>query len=183
MSDALHFVIRFLLELVGFLFMARFLLQICQVDFYNPISQGIVRATDPVLRPARMLIRPYKNLDLAAFAAAWAVAGLMQISLAFMAGHSVGGTLPLIVNSLLHVLLRFTDLFWWSILIVILASFLAPARHHPALALLHQITEPLLAPARRLIPPIGGLDFSPILVILALGILQRLLPQLFRAVF
>ncbi|MXX30394.1 MAG: YggT family protein [Gammaproteobacteria bacterium] len=107
----------------------------------------------------------------------------MFFILGLLAGSMGGGPLQLITGSLLHILLRFLDLFWWSILIVIIASFLAQGRYHPALQLLHQITEPILAPARRIIPPMGGLDFSPILVILLLGILQRILPQLFGAVF
>ena len=185
MNNILYFVIQFLLEIVCFGFMARFLLQACQADFYNPISQGIVKATDPILRPLRTVLPAYRNLDLAAFVGAWVTAGLMYFVLGLLAGSIGAGLLQLITGSLLHVLLRFLDLFWWSILIVIIASFLAQAqgRTHPALALLHQITEPILAPARRIIPPMGGLDFSPILVILLLGILQRILPQLFGAVF
>lgn len=56
MNSALQFVVGFLLELVCFLFMARFLLQACGADFYNPISQGIVKATDPFLRPLRSIL-------------------------------------------------------------------------------------------------------------------------------
>ena len=183
MNSAMQFVVGFLLELVCFLFMARFLLQACGADFYNPISQGIVKATDPLLRPLRSILPPYRNLDLAAFAAAWATAGLMHAGFAWIAGGPGRGAVTIIVMGLLHVLLRFINLFWWGILIVIIASFLAPARGHPFLTLLHQVTEPLLAPARRVIPPLGGLDFSPVLVILALGLVERLLPQMFGAIF
>jgi len=183
MNSSLQFVVGFLLELVCFLFMARFLLQACGADFYNPISQGIVKATEPFLRPLRMVLPPYRNLDLAAFAAAWATAGLMHFSLGLLGGSAAYGGFAIVTLSLLHVLLRFISLFWWSILIVIIASFLAPARGHPFLTLLHQVTEPLLAPARRVIPPLGGLDFSPILVILALGLAERILPQMFGALF
>jgi YggT family protein len=65
----------------------------------------------------------------------------------------------------------------WSILIIIIAGFLAPGNHHPALTMLQQLTEPVLAPARRLLPAMGGLDFSPILVFLVIGVLERLLVQ------
>lgn len=179
MSGTLHFVIRFLLEIVGFLFMARFLLQACGVDFYNPISQGIVKATDPVLRPLRAVLPRLRNLDFASFVAAWITAAIMLYALALIAGLYPGGVLSIATGSLLHVLLRILDVFWWCILIVIIASFLAPGTHHPVLGLLQQVTEPLLRPARRIIPPLGGLDFSPILVILALGVVQRLLAALF----
>ena len=179
MNGVLHFVIRFLLEVAGFLFMARFLLQACRVDFYNPISQGIVKVTDPVLRPLRAVLPGYRNLDLASFAAAWIAAAVMLYALALITGHYHGGVLAVVAGGLLNVLLRLLDIFWWCILIVIIASFIAPGSYHPVLGLLQQITEPLLRPARRIIPPLGGLDFSPILVILALGVVQRILPSLF----
>ena len=182
MNSVPQFVVQFLMEIVCFGFMARFLLQACRADFYNPISQGIVKATDPILRPLRTVLPAYRNFDLASFAAAWATSALMIFVLSLLAGSIGVNPLQLITGSLLHLLLRFLDLFWWCILIVIIASFLAQGRYHPALQLLHQITEPILAPARRIIPPMGGLDFSPILVILLLGILQRILPQLFGAV-
>ena len=182
MNSLLQFVVGFLLELVCFLFMARFLLQACGADFYNPISQGIIKATEPFLRPLRMVLPPYRNLDLAAFAAAWATASLMHFSFGLVGQGAARGALAVISIGLLHVLLRFISLFWWSILIVIIASFLSPARGHPFLSLLHQVTEPLLAPARRVIPPLGGLDLSPILVILALGLAQRILPQIFALI-
>ncbi len=179
MSTTVAFITRFALEIFCLLFMARFWLQACRADFYNPISQFIDRITAPVVRTLGLIIPPYKNLNLAAFAAAWASAGLMHL----LPGLADAGAIQLISGSLLHVLMRFLSLFSWAIIIVIIASFLAPARVHPALALLQQVTEPLLAPARRLIPPLGGLDFSPILVILAIGVLRQLLPQLFRGLF
>ena len=183
MSGILHFLIRSLMEIACFLFMARFLLQACRADFFNPISQGIVKATDPVLQPLRTAIPAYRNLDLASFAAAWITAGLMWYILALVGGSYPGGFAVILAGGLLHVLLRFLDLFWWCILIVIIASFLAPGGRHPVLGLLRQVAEPLLAPARRIVPPLGGLDFSPILVILALGVLERLLGLLFGALF
>ncbi len=178
MNGVLHFVIRFLLEITCFLFMARFLLQACGADFYNPVSQGIVKATDPVLRPLRAVLPRLRNLDFASFLAAWITAALMAYALALIAGSYAGGVLSIAVGGLLHVLLRILDIFWWCILIVIIASFLAPGTQHPVLGLLQQLTEPLLRPARRIIPPLGGLDFSPILVILALGVAQRMLTAL-----
>ncbi|MYE86305.1 MAG: YggT family protein [Gammaproteobacteria bacterium] len=183
MNNVLYFVVQFLMEIVCFGFMARFLLQACQADFYNPISQGIVKATDPILRPLRAVVPAYRNLDLAAIPGPGGPGGGELLVRVLGGGWVGGGPRQGSTGSLLHILLRFLDLFWWSILIVIIASFLAQGRYHPALQLLHQITEPILAPARRIIPPMGGLDFSPILVILLLGILQRILPQLFGAVF
>ena len=179
MNGAVYFIIRFLLEIAGFLFMARFLLQACRADFFNPFSQGIVKVTEPVLRPLRNVLPAYRNLDLASFAATWVTAAVMLYALAMIAGQYPVDVFTIVVASLLHVLSRMLDIFWWCILIVIIASFVAQGSNHPVLGLLQQITEPLLRPARRIIPPLGGFDFSPILVILAIGVVQRILPSIF----
>lgn len=178
MSEVLIYVVNFVLQILGFLFVLRFLLQACRVDFYNPISQGIVKATDIFLRPVRLVVPGYKNLDLASFVAAVVVHILL---LAALAGLSDGGLglVPMLASSVLAVILLNLFIIKWSILIAIIASWIAPGNYHPALALLHQITEPVLAPARKLLPALGGLDLSPILVFLILGVVERLLPQMF----
>ena len=177
MNDVLYYVVSFVLQIVAFLFVARFLLQACKVDFYNPISQGIVRATDVALKPVRMVLPGYRNLDIAAFAAALAVQVLMIFALGAIAGRDIG-ILNIFTSGVLQVILLGLFMIKWSILIVIIASFLAPANNHPALEMLKQLTEPILAPARRLLPAMGGLDFSPILVFLVLGVVERLLIQI-----
>lgn len=181
MNDALNFAITFILEMVTFVFVARFLLQACRVDFYNPISQGLVKITDPVLRPVRMVLPGYRNLDFAAFLAAVLVQVLLITSLAALHGAYLGNGVVIFAQAVLRVIMLCIQIFWWSILIVIIAGWIAPGSYHPALALLQQITEPLLAPARRLLPPMGGLDFSPIVVFLILGVIERILPQLFMS--
>ena len=71
MSDPFLFVLRFVLQVAALLFLLRFVLQAVRASFYNPFCEGIVRFTDPVLRPLRSVLRPYRNLDLASFAMAW----------------------------------------------------------------------------------------------------------------
>jgi len=183
MTNALYFLIESLRTIITFLFVARFLLQACRADFYNPISQGIVKITDPVLKPLRLLLPGYRNLDFAAFAAALATQILFIYLIMALGGGYGGSVIWIVASALLNVLLFCISVFFWSIIIVIIASFLAPGNYHPALALLAQITEPLLAPARRLLPPMGGLDFSPIIVMLLLGVVERLLPALFQSLF
>ena len=183
MNSMAQFVIGFLLELVCFLFMARFLLQACGAGLLQSHLPRHRQSHGPIFAPLAHGSAPVSKSGLGGLWAAWATAGLMHTSFVLISGGPTRGALAILVMSLLHVLLRFINLFWWSILIVIIASFLAPARGHPFLTLLHQITEPLLAPARRVIPPLGGLDLSPMLVILALGLVERILPQMFGAIF
>jgi YggT family protein len=179
MNEVLVYVAYFVLQTVTVLFVARFLLQACRVDFYNPISQGIVKATDPVLKPMRMALPGYRNLDFASFLAAVLSQILLTFTLAAIMQQFPGTVLQVIVNSCIEVLHFIVRGFWWGILIMIIASFVAPGSYHPALALLQQLTEPILAPARKLIPPMGGMDFSPILVFLIIGVVERVLPQLY----
>ena len=181
MNSALDFAVSFLLQVVSFIFVARFLLQACRVDFYNPISQGLVRITDPVLKPLRLVLPGYRNFDFASFFAAVVVQILLIMALSALGGGYVGSVATIILSGLMQVILECIRIFWWSILIVIIAGWIAPGSYHPALALLQQITEPLLAPARRLLPPMGGIDFSPILVFLILGVIERILPQVFMS--
>jgi len=183
MNEALHFLVSFLLQAACFLFLLRFLLQACRVDFYNPISQGIVKVTDPVLRPLRLALPGFRNFDLAALLAAVAAQVLLIMAVTALQGGFAGGIGTLLVGALLQVAMLCIKIFWWAILIGIIAGWIAPGNYHPALLLVHQITEPLLAPARRLLPPMGGLDFSPIIVFLILGLLERMLPQIVLSLF
>ena len=183
MNNVLFLVIRFLMEIAGFLFLARFLLQACRADFYNPISQGIVKITDPVLKPLRVVIPVFRNLDLASFVAAWITASLMFYALAAVAGGFASSFLPMLAGGLVHVLDRLLQILFWCIFIVIIASFFVQTQAHPVLGLLRQITEPILAPARKLLPAMGGLDFSPILVILLLEVGRQMLVELSRGLY
>ena len=177
MNDVVFYVVTFLFRIISFLFVARFLLQACRVDFYNPLSQGFIKATDPVLQPLRKFLPGYRNLDIASLLAAILADVIMIFAIGALADQMLGTFLQILVSAVIAVALLIVRIFWWSILIVIVASFVAQGSHHPALNLLQQITEPILAPARRLLPAMGGLDFSPILVFLALGVVERILQQ------
>ncbi|MCZ6457761.1 MAG: YggT family protein [Gammaproteobacteria bacterium] len=177
MNDVVFYVVTFLFRIISFLFVARFLLQACRVDFYNPLSQGFIKATDPVLQPLRKVLPGYRNLDIASLLAAILADVIMIFAIGALADQMLGTFLQILVSAIIAVALLIVRIFWWSILIVIVASFVAQGSYHPALNLLQQITEPILAPARRLLPAMGGLDFSPILVFLALGVVERILQQ------
>lgn len=182
MNNALIFIINTVFDVVCFLFLGRLILQACRADFYNPISQGIVKATDPVLKPLRAIVPGYRNIDIASFLVAWLVKIIAFAVLFLIDSQYSPGIGYLLVRGLFEVFSLLLTIYWFALIFVIILSFLAPGSYHPAAALLHQVTEPILAPARRLIPPLGGLDFSPILVFMIL-ILARdfVLPELFNA--
>ncbi len=180
MTEALMFIVKTVFDIICFLFLARLILQASRADFYNPISQGIVKATDPLLRPLRLIIPGFRNIDFAAFIAALLVKALSLVILLSLSGSELQvGALPILIRSLYDVLWLLLTIYFFAILFVIVLSFIAPGSYHPAAILLVQITDPVLSPARRILPPLGGLDFSPIIVFMAIILVRDfLLPGL-----
>ncbi len=183
MSHTLLYIINALAPIVTFFFIARFLLQATRADFYNPISQGVVSITDPVLKPIRMLVPSAGRWDFAALIGACLLEALFLYADTALRGSYLTGILPLLVQAIFSAVGMLLTVIWAMILINIVASLLAAFvglnMQHPILSLISQIIEPIMEPARRLIPPMGGLDFSPILVLLLLGVLSdSILPQL-----
>ena len=172
-GNAATFLIQTVFGLYILIVMLRFLLQWARADFYNPVSQFIVKATQPPLRPLRKFIPGIGGLDMAAlifmlvlkFVELWLVTGLLGMS------PQIGGLAMLSIAELLGLLI---NVFIFSILIQVIISWVNPGMHNPVMALLHSLTEPLLAPARRVIPPISGLDLSPIIVIVCLQLASML---------
>ena len=184
MGDTLAFIVIFLLRAAGFIFLLRFILQACRADFYNPFSEGIVKATNPVLNPIRVVLRPYRNLDLASFLVAWIAHALVLVT--FMVERELGLDAIAILNDSLHATISAViTILLIAIFISIVISWIAPQLHSPGTSLIRDVAEPVLSPARRVIPPIGGtLDLSPILTVMVLAIiqgsvLQALLPYRF----
>lgn len=153
----------------------RFLLQISRADFYNPITQMIVRATDPGVQLFRRFIPGFKGVDFATLVFAILVESVLICALIFMAGFDLPGVGLILTWAVAGILNFILDIYFWSLLVSIVSSFIAPFSEHPALVLVRQLTEPVMAPFRRLLPSMGGLDLSPIFVFLSIQILKILL--------
>ena len=172
-GNAATFLIETVFGLYILLVMLRFLLQWARADFYNPVSQFIVKATQLPLKPLRKIIPGIGGLDMAAlvfmimlkFVELWLVTGVMGMS------PQIGGLVVLSIADLLSLLI---NVFIFSILIQVIISWVNPGMYNPVMGLLHSLTEPLLGPARRVIPPISGLDLSPIVVIIVLQLASML---------
>jgi YggT family protein len=177
-TDPVVFLIRVLFGAYILVVMLRFLLQWLRADFYNPLSQFVVKATTPVLRPMRRVIPGFGGIDVASLVLMWLLQAL-ELGLILLisgAGLHLLGPLLWALPELLDLLIT---LFLVAIVVQALLSWINPGTYSPATALLHTLTEPLLQPARRLIPPISGLDLSPMIVILALYLAKMLvLPPL-----
>ena len=162
---------------------ARFLLQVAKADFYNPISQAVFKATDPVVRVLRSFIPGYKGVDFSSLILAFIVQ-FIAISVTILL---YGGAIPsvgfIITWSFIGVL-NFIILFYYyaliaSIVMSFVMMFSGNMNPHPILLLVWQITEPIMAPFRKVIPPMGGLDFSPIFIFLIIGLIRNFIYQTF----
>lgn len=168
--------IDLIFRLASLLFLIRFLLQASNADYYNQLSQAIVKVTDKIANPIRQILRPYKNLDLASITIAYLFSFGFFVLLSLMTNTSMD--LP---NLLLISLARAADIllgfYWWSILITIISSFFMQQGINPAIALLQDLVEPILTPVRQLVPALGPIDLSPILVLFTLTFLQNAVRQ------
>ena len=155
--------------------MLRFLLQCVRADFYNPLVQFLVRITNPPLLPLRRIIPGYRGLDLASVVLAFALqlVEVLLIALLFDRALGVGGLLLLL--TMMELLKLLINIYLWGVIIQVVLSWVNPDPYHPAARVLAQLTAPLLRPARRWLPPISGVDLSPMLVVVALIFLSLLL--------
>lgn len=171
----LLFVIGIIFGLLIFAVMLRLILQIVRGDFHNPISQFLVRMTNPMLLPLRRLIPGLFGIDMAAVVLLLALEALQIFLTNVLQGIEIHGPLVFLGELIGTTIQSVCQLFFIAILITVVLSWVNPqAGYHPIGQLLHQITEPLLRPARRILPPFNGIDLSPILAIIFLAAIMFL---------
>ena len=161
------FLIDTLVSLYVFALMLRFLLQWVEADFYNPISQFLVKLTHPPLRYLRRFIPSVRRIDTASLALMLTVQMLADYLVFTLQQISVSPT-SLVVVALGQLLELLYNIVFYSILISVVLSWVAPRGYNPAVKLLHDLTDPLLGFFRRFLPPMGGVDLSPLLALIAL---------------
>ncbi|MGB0985682.1 MAG: YggT family protein, partial [Pseudoalteromonas spongiae] len=172
MNDAFRFLVEVVFDLYLMVVLLRFWLQSARADFYNPLSQFVVKATSPLLNPIRKVIPGLGGFDLASLVLALIVAALkiVTISLLFFGGIE---PVTVLVGSLITVIKEGLNLAFWVLIIRAILSWVSQG-HNPIEAIFHQLTEPMLRPIRKIIPPIGGLDLSILVLIIGLQFLQIL---------
>lgn len=173
-DNPLVFLIDTLFSLYAFAFLLRFLLQLVRADFHNPISQGLVMVTSPVLKPLRRVIPGLRGIDLACLLAMFAVK-LLGLALAGLAAGRIFPVSALLLNTAYDLVDLALLTFFITIIIQVILSWVNPHAHNPITALLHQLNAPLLRPVRRLVPPLGGLDLSPLFVLIGIQFLRMTL--------
>jgi YggT family protein len=168
----------YVLQTIGSLYlliiMLRFVLQLVRADFYNPLSQFAVRATQPLLKPLRRIIPSLFGLDMSSLVLAIIVQMILMALTLLLAYGTTGDPLHLLIWALIGVTALFLNIFFYALIISVILSWVAPGSHNPGAEMVNQITEPLLAPLRRILPSLGGLDISPILAFMVLKLLDML---------
>jgi len=175
MRDSLFFLVRVLSHLYLLLFLLRFIMQWVQADFYNPLAQFIVRATNPLVVPARRMLPATSSIDLPTLIVLILIEGVATWLLLNIA--SVSWTWDIFGTYVLLRLVSLTlSLYTWTILVYVILSWVTPGGYHPLMMILAEINQPVLRPIRRVLPPISGLDLSPLLAIILIQAVSLAIP-------
>jgi YggT family protein len=172
---ALFFIVRTLLSMLLFVFMLRVLLQWARADFRNPLAQAVVKITNPLVMPLRRILPPIGKIDTSSLVAVLIIAALGELILSLFAGY-VPNALLWVKLVVLKIIWTTLNAYFWAILIYAVLSMIAPGGYSPVQSLLGALCEPVLRPFRRIIPPIGGLDFSPLWAGIAIQALLYFVP-------
>ena len=175
-ANAGQIIIQFVFGALIALIVLRVLLQWVRANFYNPICQFLYKATNPVLMPLRKIVPSWRNIDIAGIALAWLITALKLVLLYATLGESLG-VLGLVVLALADLIDFVLLLYIVLILARVVISFVGADSYHPIVPLVMQLTEPVLKPVRRVLPAVSGIDFSPMVALLAITLARVLIAK------
>ena len=168
LSNAGEYLITLIFTLYILAVLLRFLLQSIRADFYNPISQFLVAVTNPVLRPLRRRIPGYGGVDLPSILLLVVLQGTDLCLVALLKTGAIPAISGLLVLIVAHLLKMIIYIYVVVIIIQAISSWINPGAYSPITVLMYQLSEPLVRPIRRIIPPAGGIDWSPFIALIAL---------------
>ena len=164
------FLLQFIVGLIIFALMLRFLLRATYADWNHPIVQFVAKVTNPLCAPLNQALPAKGRWDWSAIITAIIIQALFVIAIGFLTDRSFG--VPFIVlASSTEIVNQLLDMMFWLIIIQAVLSWISPG-NNPNTVIFDQLTQPILAPFRRLIPPMGGIDLTPIIAILAIKLFQ-----------
>ena len=172
------FLIDTLFSIYIAIMLLRFLLQQVGADFYNPISQFVVKATQPLVTVARRFIPSIKKVDTATLVLVLLLILMKLIILFAIAGAPLNGQLLMVQTFYDLVSLTF-DIFIIALFIQAILSWVNPDPYHPVSSLLRNLTFPILRPIQKNVPSIGGIDLSTLIALIGLMFIKRLVLSLF----
>jgi YggT family protein len=173
--DAIRYIVDTLLWLLTLAFVLRLLFQWVRADFRDPMADAVVRVTNWLIMPLRKVLPPVGKVDTATVVAVIAVAALRTFAVMAMAGGVVGDVVLFLRITALDLVGLVLRIYLFALLLYWLTSFVSPGGYAPGVRLLAQLCEPVLKPVRRIIPPIGQIDFSVLWVSIVIGALLVLL--------
>lgn len=175
-------IVQPLFSLAMLLIAVRFLAQLCGVSGYNPISMALRRVTNVIVLPLSRLL-PSGNRFSPGALLALILIQMVFIALMFGLGQlDAFNVLQAAVWSALGAAGLLVGIVFYSVIAMIVVSFLAPQSSHPVVEFIWELTEPVMAPLRQVLPPMGGLDFSPIILFIALNVIRVSLGHMAAAV-
>lgn len=176
MQNALTFIIRTLIDLYIITFVLRLILQWVRADFGNPLTQFVLKVTNPLVIPLRRMVPPVRGLDTATLIVVLLLELIVTLGLIKLTCAGNPDVIQLVSLTVLRLIYLVLRIYLFVILIYVLLSWINPGGYHPVAHLLHSIAEPVLRPFRNFIPPIGGIDLSPLFALIAIQALTMVLP-------
>ena len=175
------FLIDTLFYLYTLLLMLRLLLQWVHADFYNPLSQFVVKLTNPPVIPLRRIIPGYWGIDFATLLLVLVLTAIKLSVIALINGVSPAefSVFSLTIVAVFETIDLVLSIFLFAIIIQAVLSWVNPDPYNPVMSILGSLTRPILRPLRKLIPPISGIDISPIFAIIAIMFIKQSLHYLF----
>ncbi len=173
-TNAFSFLIETLIHLYLVVILLRVLLEAARADFYNPIVQVLVRLTDPVMRPLSRLLPSLGRVNLAGVVALYVIQFIGLVILVVLSGRTPD-PLVLMLLTVMRLVRMLLVLYMILILVGVILSWVGQGARHPIVPLVYQLTDPVLAPIRRVLPALGGLDLSPLVALIGIQFLIILL--------
>ncbi len=176
--NALNFLIQICFDLLLMVVVLRFWMQAVSADFYNPLCQFVVKATNPLIKPFQLFLPSRGKWNIAALVLALLVPFVKILLLMTINDMGAFNPVSLIIASVYSVISEFLQLAFWILIIRAILSWFSQG-NNPAEYILYQLTEPFLRPIRNILPPMGGLDLSVLIAIIAIQFLKILLGDFF----
>ncbi|MFU1518177.1 YggT family protein [Vreelandella alkaliphila] len=164
-----------LINIYLFLLMLRFLLQASRADYYNPLSQSVVKITQPVVGIFQGFLGPVAGrFDLATLAAGFVLKVVSMLAIFMVIGVGMPPIPGLLIAGIAALANAILKIYFFAMIVMIILSWVAPNASHPGALLVMQLVEPIMAPVRKVIPPLGMIDLSPIVVFIAINLVDGL---------
>lgn len=173
-SQAFAFLIETLFQLYLAALMLRVLLEALRADYYNPVCQALIKVTDPLVKPLSRIIPNVGALSLAGLIVLYVLEVILLLILAALGGWAIDWSVLLLL-AVLRLVRMLLVLYLVLIIVNVILSWVGQSFRHPVVPLVYQLTEPVLAPIRRVLPPLGGFDLSPLVALIVIQFLIILL--------